>query len=66
MTGAEHVERLPAITANRVYFAEHNLFSEVSIESGLGSAIVNRSGHEIQRIKQMLRDGTGPPRDMCC
>ncbi len=63
VTGAEHVERLPTITANRVYFADHNLLSEgVSIESGLGSAIVNRSGREIQRIKEMLLDGTEPPR----
>ena len=63
VTGAEHIERLPTITANRVYFADHNLLSEgVSIESGLGSAIVNRSGHEIQRIEAMLRDGAEPPR----
>jgi hypothetical protein len=63
VTGAEHVERLPAITANRVYFADHNLLSEgISIGNGLGSAIVNRSGREIQRIKEMLRDGTEPPR----
>jgi hypothetical protein len=63
VTGAEHIERLPTITANRVYFAEFNLLSEgLRIESGLGSAIVNRSGSEIQRIREMLRDGVEPPR----
>ena len=63
VTAAEHVERLPKITATRVYFAERNLlYHGMSIDSGLGSAIVNRSGREIQRIKMMLVNGAEPPR----
>lgn len=38
VTGAEHVERLPFMAVNRVYFADHNLASEgVAVEGGLGS-----------------------------
>jgi hypothetical protein len=63
VTGAEHVERLPIMTVTRVYFADPNLVSEgVSVEGGLGSAIVNRSGQEIQRIREMLVVGTEPER----
>jgi hypothetical protein len=63
VTGAEHVERLPAMAVNRVYFADHNLVSEgVAVEGGVGSAVVNRSGREIQRIKMMLKAGTEPER----
>jgi hypothetical protein len=63
VTGAEHVERLPSITANRVYFADHNLLSEsITIQSGSGSAIINRSGREIRKIEQMLKSGEEPPR----
>ena len=63
VTGAEHVERLPTMTVNRVYFADHNLVSEGAIfKGGLGSAIVNRSGREIERIKEMLSSGTEPER----
>lgn len=63
VTGGEHVERLTSMTTNRVYFADHNLLSEgVRIESGLGSAIINRSGREIRKIGEMLRTGKEPPR----
>jgi len=63
LTSAEHVERLPVMAVNRVYFADHNLVSEgVAVEGGVGSAIVNRSGREIQRIKAMLKAGTEPER----
>jgi ribosomal protein S28E/S33 len=51
------------MAVNRVYFADHNLVSEgVAVEGGVGSAIVNRSGREIQRIKAMLLAGTEPER----
>lgn len=63
VTGAEHVERLPIMAVNRVYFADHNLVSEgVAVGGGVGSAIVNRSHREIQRIKTMLLAGTEPER----
>jgi hypothetical protein len=63
VTSAEHVERLSAMNVRRVYFADHNLlFEEVSVEGGLGSAIVNRSGHEIARIREMLLAGAEPER----
>jgi hypothetical protein len=63
VTGAEHVERLPDMAVNRVYFADHNLVSEgVAVEGGVGSAIVNRSAREIQRIETMLKAGTEPER----
>jgi hypothetical protein len=63
VTGAEHVERLPVMAVNRVYFAAHNLASEgVAVEGGVGSAIVNRSGHEIRQIKAMLKAGLEPER----
>ena len=62
VTGAEHVERLMSMTTNRVYFADYNLLSEgVRIESGLGSAIINRSEREIRKIAEMLRTGEEPP-----
>lgn len=63
VTGAEHVERLPRMAVDRVYFADHNLLSEgVAVEGGVGSAVVNRSGREIQRIKAMLLAGMEPDR----
>ena len=63
VTGEEHVERLPRMTVIRVYFADHNLVYEgISIEGGLGSAIVNRSRREIDQIKQMLMAGEEPAR----
>ncbi len=63
VTGVEHVERLPVMAVNRVYFADHNLVSEgVAIEGGVSSAIVNRSGREIEQIKAMLLAGTEPER----
>jgi hypothetical protein len=61
VTGAEHVERLPTMAVNRVYFAAHNLVSEgVEVAGGVGSAVVNRSGREIQRIATMLKTGLEP------
>ncbi|MFZ0769793.1 MAG: hypothetical protein WCA49_08325 [Candidatus Sulfotelmatobacter sp.] len=63
VTGAEHIERLPTMTITSVYFADGNLVSDgVSVENGIGSAIVNRSGHEIRRIKEMLLSGAEPER----
>lgn len=63
VTGAEHVERLSTMNVRRVYFADHNLlFEEVSVEGGLGSAIVNRSWREIARIREMLLAGAEPER----
>jgi hypothetical protein len=63
VTSAEHVERLSTMNVRRVYFADHNLlFEEVGIEGGLGSAIVNRSGREISRIREMLLAGAEPER----
>jgi hypothetical protein len=65
VTGAEHVERLPAMAVNRVYFADHNLVSEgVAVKGGVGSAIVNRSGREIRRIEAMLKTGKEPERHL--
>ena len=65
VTGEEHVERLSTTTVNCVYFADHNLISEgARIESGLGTAIVNRSRREIERIKGMLSAGEEPERHM--
>ena len=61
VTGAEHVERLPVMAVNRVYFADSNLVSEgVAIAGGVGSAIVNRSWREVQQIATMLRGGNEP------
>jgi hypothetical protein len=63
VTAAEHVERLSAINVNRVYFADQNLlFEGLGIEAGLGSAIVNRSRFEIERIREMLQAGAEPER----
>ena len=61
VTGAEHIERLSSIMTKGVYFAEHNLVSEgFTIESGLRTAIINRSGREIRKIKEMLGSGEEP------
>ncbi len=63
VTGAEHIERLSELIVNSIYFADENLVSDgIRIESGLGSAIVNRSGEEILRIKNMLLTGAEPER----
>lgn len=63
VTSAEHVERLSAMAINRVYFVDYNLLSEgVAIDSGVGSAVVNRSGQEIRRMRAMLLAGTEPER----
>ena len=63
VTAAEHVERLSAMNVNRVYFADQNLlFEGLGIEAGIGSAIVNRSRYEIERVREMLRSGTEPER----
>jgi hypothetical protein len=61
VTGAAHVERLHTMAVDRVYFADHNLVSEGhAVEGGVGSAIVNRSGREIQQIRAMLLTGAEP------
>lgn len=47
----------------RVYFADANLvYESVGIESGLGSAVVNRSRHEIERVAEMVAAGRQPER----
>ncbi len=63
VANSQHVERLSTMTVTRVYFADHNFLSEgATIDSGLGSAVMNRSALEIERIAAMLRDGKEPPR----
>jgi hypothetical protein len=63
ITGEEHVERLAKMFVTRVYFADSNLvYESVGIESGLGSAVVNRSLREIDRLAEMLAAGREPPR----
>ena len=63
ITGEEHVERLAKMFVTRVYFADSNLvYESVGIESGLGSAVVNRSLREIDQLAEMLAAGREPPR----
>jgi hypothetical protein len=65
VTGAQHVERLPVMNVTRVYFIDENFLSEgVSVQGGVGSAIVNRSGREIEQFRQMLAAGEEPPPDV--
>ena len=55
VTGEHHPERLARMLVTRVYFADVNVvFESVGVESGLGSAIINRSRREINQIAAML------------
>lgn len=63
ITGEHHVERLARMLVTRVYFADSNLvYESVGIESGLGSAVVNRSRREIEHVAEMLAAGREPER----
>ncbi len=63
VTGETHVERLAKMLVTRVYFAHANLvYESVGIESGLGSAVVNRSRSEIEQVAGMLATGARPER----
>jgi hypothetical protein len=58
-----HVERLAKMLVTRVYFADANLvYESVAIESGVGSAVVNRSRREIEQVAGMLAMGGKPER----
>ncbi len=60
-TGEHHIERLASMLVTRVYFANSNLvYESVGIESGLGSAVVNRSRREIDEFADMLAAGREP------
>jgi hypothetical protein len=63
VTEETHVERLAKMLVTRVYFADANLvYESVGIESGLGSAVVNRSRRDIDQIAEMLTTGGQPER----
>jgi len=63
ITGESHIERLAKMPVTRVYFADANLvYESVGIESGLGSAIVNRSRREIEQVAEMVAAGRQPER----
>jgi hypothetical protein len=61
VTGEHHPERLAKMLVTRVYFADVNVvFESVGVESGVGSAIINRSRREIDQIAAMLVAGSQP------
>jgi hypothetical protein len=62
-TGETHVERLAKMLVTRIYFADANLvYESVGVESGLGSAVVNRSRREIEQVAEMAATGRQPER----
>jgi hypothetical protein len=63
ITGERHVERLARMLVTRIYFADSNLvYESVGIDSGLGSAMVNRPWREIDQFAEMLGAGRVPDR----
>jgi len=63
ITAETHIERLAKMLVTRVYFADANLvYESVGIESGLGSAVVNRSRREIEMVAEMAAAGRHPER----
>jgi len=63
ITAERHVERLARMLVTRIYFADSNLvYESVGIESGLGSAMVNRPRREIDQFAEMLAAGRAPER----
>ncbi len=61
ITAEHHVERLARMLVTRIYFADSNLvYESAGIESGLGSAMVNRPRREVDQFAEMLAAGRSP------
>ncbi len=62
VTGADYIERLSALNVINVFFLKQNMgFYPIGSPTGIGSAIMNRSHHEIERMESMLESGERPP-----
>ncbi|MGD0785804.1 MAG: hypothetical protein ABR969_08305 [Sedimentisphaerales bacterium] len=62
ITNENHIERLNSINIRDIYFVNHNLgFYILKMGAGIENAIINRSKREIDKIKEMLENGSSCP-----
>src|SRR3984893_13280483 len=51
VTGSAHIQRLSGVHVRDIFFQEHNIgFHGASFGHGIGTAIMNRSGAELNEI----------------
>jgi hypothetical protein len=66
VTGSAHIQRLSSVHVRDIFFQEHNIgFHGASFGHGIGTAIMNRSGAELDEIASKAASGEEiPPWDL--
>jgi len=66
VTGCAHIQRLSSVHVRDIFFQEHNIgFHGASFGHGIGTAIMNRSGAELDEIASKAASGEEiPPWDL--
>jgi hypothetical protein len=61
VTKEDYVERLGELSINNIYFSKYNRGFSILYPGGIGSAAMNCSKNDLDKIEKILLDGVEPP-----